>query len=297
MPLLGRFAGAPARDRRGRAVVRGRVQGVGFRFFAQRAARELGVRGWVRNRPDGSVEIRGRRRRGGASREYLERLARGPAHGRASTASTSRRSRPQGFDALRDHGDDGLPRVHPRRAGFPDARESCFATSRRCSRRRTRSPRRSTAMAEPFRERARRRRSSASRRAASCSARRSRASSTSASCRRASPASCRARPSASPTGSSTARTASRSTPTPSRRGERVLDRRRRARDGRHREGGGRARRAARGRASSASAFFIELGALGRTRPAGRAAGARGADAIIRALPTIAIARNGRPKRS
>jgi acylphosphatase len=38
-------------------VVRGRVQGVYFRASAQREARRLGLTGWVRNRPDGSVEI------------------------------------------------------------------------------------------------------------------------------------------------------------------------------------------------------------------------------------------------
>jgi acylphosphatase len=38
-------------------VVRGRVQGVYFRASAQREARRLGLSGWVKNRPDGSVEI------------------------------------------------------------------------------------------------------------------------------------------------------------------------------------------------------------------------------------------------
>jgi acylphosphatase len=39
------------------AVVHGDVQGVGFRYFVIDQARPLGVRGWVRNRPDGTVEI------------------------------------------------------------------------------------------------------------------------------------------------------------------------------------------------------------------------------------------------
>lgn len=40
-----------------RIVVTGRVQGVFYRAFAKEAADALGVRGWVRNREDGAVEL------------------------------------------------------------------------------------------------------------------------------------------------------------------------------------------------------------------------------------------------
>jgi acylphosphatase len=41
---------------RRRVVVHGYVQGVGFRYAVQRAADSRGVAGWVRNRPDRTVE-------------------------------------------------------------------------------------------------------------------------------------------------------------------------------------------------------------------------------------------------
>jgi acylphosphatase len=40
-----------------RAVVHGVVQGVGFRYHTRQVAQQLGVKGFVRNQPDGTVEI------------------------------------------------------------------------------------------------------------------------------------------------------------------------------------------------------------------------------------------------
>ena len=38
-------------------LIQGRVQGVGFRWYVQREAGELDLRGWVRNTEDGEVEV------------------------------------------------------------------------------------------------------------------------------------------------------------------------------------------------------------------------------------------------
>ncbi len=59
-------------------IIHGRVQGVGFRYFTQTTAQNLGLVGWVKNRWDGSVEIRAE-----GPKEKLRRLVnavrRGPS--------------------------------------------------------------------------------------------------------------------------------------------------------------------------------------------------------------------------
>lgn len=52
------------------AVVSGRVQGVGFRFFVRQHARSLGLSGWVVNRADGTVALEAE-----GQKEALEELA------------------------------------------------------------------------------------------------------------------------------------------------------------------------------------------------------------------------------
>lgn len=60
-----------------RLRLRGRVQGVGFRWFVRSQATSLGLAGWVANAPDGSVEIAASGDQ--AKLDYLRRaVARGP---------------------------------------------------------------------------------------------------------------------------------------------------------------------------------------------------------------------------
>jgi acylphosphatase len=57
-------------------IVSGRVQGVGFRFFVNRAAAVEGLHGWVRNRADGRLEIQAE-----GEADALERFERHVRHG------------------------------------------------------------------------------------------------------------------------------------------------------------------------------------------------------------------------
>lgn len=65
------------------AIVEGRVQGVGFRYFVRQAANALSVGGWVRNLADGRVELMAE-----GQKEALEALLRSVREGpRASKVS------------------------------------------------------------------------------------------------------------------------------------------------------------------------------------------------------------------
>lgn len=70
-------------DVRAHIIVRGRVQGVGFRYFAYSWAEKLGLNGWVRNNWDESVEseVEGDR---SAVEEYIAQMKAGPRWGHVS---------------------------------------------------------------------------------------------------------------------------------------------------------------------------------------------------------------------
>lgn len=59
-----------------RYLISGRVQGVGFRCFTEAIARREGVLGWVRNAPDGRVEVVAE-----GDAEALDRFERSLGHG------------------------------------------------------------------------------------------------------------------------------------------------------------------------------------------------------------------------
>jgi len=86
-----------------RFIVRGRVQGVGFRWFVEREAHVLGISGWVRNNPDGSVEVLGQ-----GSRDQLLglrlRLRQGPRAARVDDVEEFESKPVPGLTAFRIEG-------------------------------------------------------------------------------------------------------------------------------------------------------------------------------------------------
>jgi acylphosphatase len=85
----------PGRD----YLISGRVQGVGYRYFAEREANRIGVTGWARNLADGRVEVHAN----GSPKqldEFEARLRNGPPHAdvRAFEAKEASVTGASGFD-------------------------------------------------------------------------------------------------------------------------------------------------------------------------------------------------------
>ena len=74
--------------RRLKAEIVGDVQGVGFRFFAERHARQLGLEGYVRNRYDGAVEVEAEGP-APALEQFLNELRHGPRLARVQDVRVS----------------------------------------------------------------------------------------------------------------------------------------------------------------------------------------------------------------
>ena len=86
-----------------RFLVRGRVQGVGFRWFVEREAHILGIAGWVRNNHDGSVEVLAQ-----GTRDQLSglhgRLREGPRAARVDAVEVSEARPVDGLKSFRIEG-------------------------------------------------------------------------------------------------------------------------------------------------------------------------------------------------
>lgn len=83
-------------------IVKGRVQGVGFRYFVLTKAQARGVKGWVRNRMEGDVEVHVE---GSplAVGDLIEDIRRGPTYGRVDfvdEAEIEATGSFQGFDIV-----------------------------------------------------------------------------------------------------------------------------------------------------------------------------------------------------
>jgi len=83
--------------------VRGRVQGVGFRWFVEREAHILGIAGWVRNNHDGSVEVLAQGTRDQLSGLH-SRLREGPRAARVDAVEVSDATPAAGLTSFRIEG-------------------------------------------------------------------------------------------------------------------------------------------------------------------------------------------------
>ena len=81
------------------AQVTGRVQGVGFRHFTRKKARDFGLEGWVKNERDGSVRLEAEGPRGKLE-DFLEALHEGPHTARVESVSSDWQSAAGDFEGF-----------------------------------------------------------------------------------------------------------------------------------------------------------------------------------------------------
>ncbi len=81
------------------AEIYGRVQGVAFRYYTRNNARRLGITGWAKNRPDGSVEVHAEGPPA-AIDTFASWLREGPPAARVTRIDIRRLSRLQGYSAF-----------------------------------------------------------------------------------------------------------------------------------------------------------------------------------------------------
>jgi len=86
--------------RRGHFIVRGQVQGVCYRMDARDLADQLGITGWVRNRPDGTVEVLAEADEL-KLKQFLAWCRQGPPHGQVSGVEESYAEATGEFDGFR----------------------------------------------------------------------------------------------------------------------------------------------------------------------------------------------------
>lgn len=79
-------------------MIRGRVQGVGFRFYVQETAQALNLSGWVRNLSDGAVEAYGEGNKENLD-AWIQKLQQGPPMSRVENLTPAWQS-PQGHPAM-----------------------------------------------------------------------------------------------------------------------------------------------------------------------------------------------------
>lgn len=83
-----------------RILISGMVQGVNYRYFTKKAADSLGVKGWVRNLPDGRVEALAQAVDEETEKRFIRTLEQGPAYGRVTGIECTQVDDPMKYDSF-----------------------------------------------------------------------------------------------------------------------------------------------------------------------------------------------------